>query len=167
MPGLPSDFASVLAALEAAHVRFVLIGGLAMIAHGSAYITEDIDVCYARDKENLAALVAALKPSNPRLRGAPEGLPFFFDTRTFANAFNLTLATDMGSVDLLAEVPGVVSFDELWSRSLVLELDGMPVHVASINDLIAMKTAANRPKDQAHVLELRALRELLADGPAQ
>ncbi len=167
MPELLPDFVSVLLALEAARVRFVLIGGLAMVAHGSAHITEDIDICYARDGENLAALVAALKPSNPHLRGAPEGLPFLFDTRTFANAFNLTLTTDMGSVDLLAEVPGIGSFRELWVRSVILELEGTPVRVASLDDLIAMKEAAARLKDQSHVLELRALRKLLAaDGPS-
>ena len=162
MPELLPDFVSVLVALNAARVRFVLIGGLAMVAHGSAHITEDIDICYARDRENLVALVAALTPSNPHLRGAPEGLPFLFDTRTLANAFNLTLATDIGSVDLLGEVPGVGSFDTLWGRSVTLEMGGVLVRVASVDDLIAMKEAAGRLKDQSHVLELRALRKLTA-----
>ena len=160
MPELLPDFANVLAALEAAQVRFVLIGGLAMVAHGSVHITVDIDVCYARDRANFDALVAALKSSNPHLRGAPEGLPFFFDTRTFANALNLTLATDLGSVDLLGEVPGVASFDALWERSVVIDLEGVLVHVASLEDLIAMKRAAGRTKDQAHLMELEKLREL-------
>lgn len=72
MPESLPDFPNILAALEAAQVRFVLIGGLAMVAHGSAHITVDIDICYARDRDNLAAIVAALKPSNPHLRGAPR-----------------------------------------------------------------------------------------------
>lgn len=164
MPEPLPDFPNILAALEAAQVRYVLIGGLAMVAHGSAHITVDIDICYARDRGNLAALVAAIKPRNPHLRGAPEGLPFFFDTRTFANALNLTLATDVGSVDLLGEVPGVVSFDALWEHSVVIELEGVIVHVASLDDLIAMKEAAGRPKDQLHVLELKALRAVIQDG---
>ncbi len=156
------DFSDVLTALDAAGVRFVLIGGLAMIAHGSAHITVDIDICYARDQDNLNSLVAALTPSSPRLRGAPEGLPFFFDTRLFSNVFNLTLATDLGSIDLLGEVPGVGSFETLWEHSVVLEVNGAAVHVASLEDLIAMKRAANRPKDQNHLLELEALRKLVA-----
>ncbi len=167
MPELLPDFPNILATLEAAQVRFVLIGGLAMVAHGSAHITVDIDICYARDQENLAALVAALKPSNPHLRGAPEGLPFFFDTRMFANTLNLTLATEAGAVDLLGEVPGVISFDALWERSVVIELEGIAVHVASLDDLIAMKEAAGRPKDQLHALELKALRAVIQGGEAE
>ncbi len=159
---LTPDFSNVLISLEAAGVRFVLIGGLAMIAHGSAHITLDIDICYARDQNNLNSLVAALKPSSPRLRGAPEGLPFFFDSRLFSNVFNLTLATDLGSIDLLGEVPGVGSFETLWEHSVVLEVNGAVVHVASLEDLIAMKRAANRPKDQNHLLELEALRKLVS-----
>jgi predicted nucleotidyltransferase len=161
------DFQNILAVLEAAQVCFVLIGGLAMMVHGSAHITVDIDICYARDRPNLEALIAALKPRNPHLRGAPEGLPFFFDTRTFANVLNLTLATDIGDVYLLGEVPGVVSFDALWERSIVIELEGIAVHVASLEDLIAMKRAAGRPKDQTHLMELERLRELTAHYDAQ
>jgi len=164
MPESLPDFPNILAALEAAQVRFVLIGGLAMVAHGSAHITVDIDICYARDRDNFSALVAALKPSNPHLRGAPEGLPFFFDTRTFANVLNLTLATDLGGVDLLGEVPGIASFDALWERSVVIELEGVAVHVASLDDPIAMKVAAGRPKDHLHLLELKALRLITQDG---
>lgn len=158
------DFPNILAALDAAGVRFVLIGGLAMIAHGSAHITVDSAICYARDRDNLAALVAALEPSGPRLRGAPEGLPFFFDARTFANAVNLTLVTDLGAVDLMGEVPGVGSFEALWEHSVVSKLAGASVHVASLDDLIAMKRVAGRPKDRGHLMELEALRELNADG---
>lgn len=156
------DFSNVLAALDAAGVRYVLIGGLAMIVHGSAHITVDIDICYARDQANFASLVTALKPSSPRLRGAPEGLPFFFDTRLFSNALNLTLTTDLGDVDLLGEVPGVGSFEALWEHSAILDLDGISVHVASLDDLIAMKRAAGRAKDQAHLRDLEEIRTTLA-----
>lgn len=156
------DFSNVLAALDAAGVRYVLIGGLAMIAHGSAHITVDIDICYARDPANLGSLVTALKSSRPRLRGAPEGLPFFFDTRLFSNALNLTLTTDLGDVDLLGEVPGVGSFEALWEHSVVLDLDGTEVHVASLDDLIAMKRAAGRAKDLTHLRDLEEIRTTVA-----
>jgi len=76
----------------------------------------------------------------------------------------MTLLTDMGDRDLLGEAPGADSFEALWERSVVIDLGGVPIHVASIEDLIedliAMKTAAGWPKDQNHVMELRALREL-------
>jgi len=166
MPELELDFLAILRTLEAGGVRFVLIGGLAMIALGSNHVTQDVDIVYARDPENIAALVAALKPQHPRLRGVPEDLPFIFDVRTFQNMFNITLITDAGSLDLLGEAPGAGPFEGLWERAVIVELGEMPVHVASVDDLIAMKTAAGRLKDHAHVLELRALRELQAEYDA-
>lgn len=166
MPELELDFLAVLRTLEAGSVRFVLIGGLAMIVLGSNHVTQDVDIVYARDPENLAALVAALKPQHPRLRGVPKDLPFIFDVRTFQNMFNITLVMDAGSLDLLGEAPGARPFEELWERAVIVELGEMPIHVASVDDLIAMKTAAGRLKDQAHILELRALRELRAEYDA-
>lgn len=72
----------------------------------------------------------------------------------------MTLETDVSPVDLLGEIPGIGSFEELWERSVETELYGIQIHVASLDDLIAMKKAANRPKDQAHLLELLALKRL-------
>lgn len=76
MPAEPPDFRPILETLIANNVRFVVIGGLAMTALGSAYVTFDIDVGYARDKQNITAMRTALAGLNPRLRGFPEGLPF-------------------------------------------------------------------------------------------
>jgi predicted nucleotidyltransferase len=99
------------------------------------------------------------------LRGAPEGLPFFWDERTLKDTSNFTLETALGAVDLLGHVSGADSFEGVWERSLVLPIDGLAVHVASLDDLIAMKRAANRPKDQNHLLELEALRRLIQNEP--
>ena len=108
-------------------------------------------------------LAATLKPQHPRLRSAPEDLPFIFDVRMFQNMFNITLTADAGRLDLLGDAPGAGPFESLWERAVVVELDRISVRVASVDDLIAMKTAAGRLKNHAHVLELRALRELRAE----
>jgi hypothetical protein len=154
---------AILVALTNAQVCFVLVGGLAMIAHGSAYITRDVDVSYSREPANLGALAAALAPFHPRLRGAPEGLPFRWDALTLRSGMNFTLVTDPLDLDLLGHLAGVESFGGLWERSVEMELYGVPVRVASLDDLIAMKRAAGRAKDQAHLLELERLRILLGD----
>ncbi len=158
------DFRALLAALRAGNVRFLLIGGLAMISHGSDYFTRDIDVYYARDAENLGALANALAPLHPRLRGAPEDLPFVLDARTLRSGANFTLVTDAGDIDLLGDVAGAASFNALWERASEMDLLGVPVRVASLDDLILMKRAAGRPKDQVHLMELERLRSLDAEN---
>jgi predicted nucleotidyltransferase len=158
------DFRLLLGALHAHHVRFVLIGGLAMIAQGSDAVTRDVDVCYARDMDNLTALARALAPFHPHLRGADENLPFRWDARTLRSGLNFTLSTDAGEIDLLGEAAGAQSFEALWNHAQEMELFGVPVQVASIEHLIAMKRAAGRPKDQVHLMELERLRTLLSEG---
>jgi hypothetical protein len=69
-------------ALAEAQVGFVIVGSMAVTIHGSAYVTYDLDCCYARDAENLSRLVQALQPCNPGLRGAPVYLPFRLDQQT-------------------------------------------------------------------------------------
>ena len=151
------DYRDNLSALVRQNVRFVVIGGVAMALHGSDHNTTDLDICYARDPANLEALVAALAPTHPGLRGAPVGLPFLWDARTLRNGLNFTLSTDFGSLDLMGEPAGVDSFDGLWNRATVFDIGGLVVRIASIGDLIAMKQAAGRPKDLNHVLELKAI----------
>jgi hypothetical protein len=108
-----TDLERLLLALTEAGVEFVVIGGVAMVLRGSSRVTMDLDVCYARDRENLRRLASALAPFRPRLRGAPAELPFLCDERTLASGLNFTLATDLGDVDIMGEVPGVGGFREV------------------------------------------------------
>lgn len=154
---------AILSALVRGEVRFVLVGGVAMRLHGSASFTEGLDVFYSRDRDNLAALAGALRPHAPRLRGAPPDLPFSWELRTLEAGTNFALDTDAGPLELLGELSGVSSFRDLSSRAVHLRLRDLYVPVASLPDLITMKTAAGRPKDRAHLRELEALRALLEE----
>jgi hypothetical protein len=129
-------------------VDFVLIGGLAGLAHGSNYPSFDVDVAYARDRENLGRLVAALEEIDVTLRGAPPDLPFQLDLRTLENGANFTFVTPYGDFDVLAEVGGISSYEQLRSGAQEKEIAGATVRVASIDHLIAMKRVANRTKDK-------------------
>lgn len=95
------NFEATLKALSDRGVNFVVIDGYAATLHGSAYLTRDLDICYERTPENIERLVSALRPYHPRLRGAPESLPFLFEVETLSNGMNFTLATDLGDIDLL------------------------------------------------------------------
>ena len=161
MPETQPEFTELIARLNAANVRYVLIGGLAMILHGSAHITQDIDISYARDTGNYVALANALHSIQARLRNAPQDLPFILDAQTFRNTQNLTLTTEFGDFDLLGQVSGIEDFEELYERSVETLIDDIPVHIASLDDLIKMKRSANRPKDQTHIMELEAMRRII------
>jgi hypothetical protein len=160
------DPAAILQRLLDHRVEFVVIGGLAMTIHGSAHVTRDLDVCYRRTADNIAALVAAFAPLHPYLRGAPSGLPFKFDAATVQAGLNFTLTTDLGDVDLLGEVSGVGTADQAIAQSEERTLFGMTVRVLSLDALISSKKAAGRLKDRNHLLELEELKKL-KDAPPE
>jgi len=151
----------LLTLLNQHQVEYVLIGGLAMRAHGSAQLTQDLDICYARSLKNLKALVAAFSTIHPSLRGAPPDLPFKFDEPTLLAGLNFTLTTDLGWVDILGEVSGIGPYEKVAAQSSVQEMYGLQVRVLSLDGLISAKKAAGRGKDQSHVLELEELKKLL------
>ena len=134
-------------------VDFVLIGGQAGISHGSTYPSYDLDVLYARDRDNVARLVAALGEIGVRLRGAPKDLPFVLDERTIENDANFTFITPYGDFDVLADAAGMPSYQALKAAAVESEVFGHLVKVASIDHLIAMKRAAGRTKDKLMVEE--------------
>lgn len=154
-----TDFGALIRALAAAQVRFVIVGGVAATLHGSARLTQDIDIVYDRREENLERLVAALAPLEPYLRGAPPGLPFRLDRETLANGLNFTLTTRAGDIDLLGEIAGAGGYDALLGDAVEVELLGVCCLCLDLPALIAAKTAAGRPKDLEVIAELRALLE--------
>src|SRR5262245_62085507 len=141
-------------------VEFLVIGGQAAALHGSPVPTFDVDLCYRRTPENLMRLAAALKELRPTLRGAPPDLPFRLDAQSLALGANFTFNTDCGPLDLLGWVEPFGTYDELISRAEQVALGGCRVAVINLDDLIAIKRHINRPKDQAALAQLEALKRL-------
>jgi len=150
----------LLALLLEKEVDFVIIGGVAGLAHGSARTTADLDVCYSRAPASLETLVAALGPLKPRLRGAPANLPFKWDKRTLRAGLNFTLDTDLGPIDLLGEVAGIGGYRDALAASETLTLFNRPCRVLTLDALIRSKRAANRKRDREHLIELEAVKKL-------
>jgi hypothetical protein len=158
------DLEKTIRRLAESEVKFVIVGGVALSIHGSTQVTFDLDICYARDDDNLARLVEALSPFHPQLRGAPAGLPFIWDVESLRRGLNFTLRTDLGDLDLFGEILGVGSFEQVRAASLPVPLFGIECAVLSLDGLIAAKRAAGRPKDQIILPELEALREIAREG---
>jgi len=149
-------------------VRFVVIGGLAAQAHGSPSVTFDLDIVPSWDGENLRRLEAVLDDVAAIRDGLPADGPQMppLDARTLRAGAVFTLNTRFGRLDLLANPDPGLDFEALMRSAEPRDLLGLRLHVASLDDLIAMKRAAGRPKDRVEVEILGALREELdRQGP--
>lgn len=148
VPGQSLDAAAIFDLLQGHGVDYVVVGGLAGMAHGSSYPTFDLDIAYARDDRNLEQLASALRELDATLTNAPADLPFQLDAVSLRNGANFTFDTKHGRFDILGYIDGVRSYDDLRADSQVAVMEGHSVRVSSIDHLIAMKRAANRPKDR-------------------
>lgn len=155
------DLAELLGSLDRHGVAYVLIGGMAAVAHGSPFPTEDVDITPATGKDNMTRLSTALDELDAKIRveGMPEGLPFDHDADSLAAVQTWTLTTRHGDLDLSFVPDGTTGYDDLRRDAKETDLLGIAVPVASLADVIRSKQAANRPKDQR---VLPTLRDLLA-----
>jgi predicted nucleotidyltransferase len=165
VPGWPEFTPTRLLRTLVGHgVDFVVVGGIALVFHGSARITQDLDICFASDQANLDVLGSALRKLGARLRGIADDVPFTPDGDALRRISIATLDTADGPLDLLREPPGAPSYDDLRRRAQRVQIDGVAVLVASLDDLEAMKRATGRPKDDLDLEEIEVIRRL-GPGP--
>ena len=157
-PWITIDLEGLLRRLAVAGVDLVVVGGVAAVAHGGSRFTHDLDLVYSRAPDNLDRLVRALAPIAPHLRGAPPGLPFRLDHATLRRGLNFPLATKAGEVDLLGEIVGGGSHEDLVAHSTTWRVFGVPCRFLDLDWLIRVYRATGRPRDLEAVAELEALR---------
>jgi uncharacterized protein (DUF58 family) len=162
------DFERIVSTLARHGVAYVLVGGAAAVAHGSTLPTEDVDVTPARDRQNLDRLAAALRELRARLRTSnePEGVAFPVDGAFLAAMpLMVNLVTDAGDVDLTLAPSGFPKgYETLGPRAIDVDIGGVAVRVAALDDIITSKRAANRAKDRAALPYLEALADEIARG---
>jgi hypothetical protein len=155
----PLQADEIFACLDRRGVRYVLIGGLAAVLHGSPLTTVDADVCPQEEPENLERLAGALEELDARIRtpDSPGGVRFPRDAAFLRGLQLLNLVTRYGDLDLAFRPAGTGGFSDLFARSVAMKIGNITLAVASLEDVIRSKEAANRPKDQRSLPVLRQL----------
>lgn len=145
---LGKDFKEFVAALNARHVEFLVIGGYAVAFHGFPRYTKDLDLWVGPDLDNVLRLLSALEDFGFASLGLTE-----------ADFKDPTVVIQLGQppnrIDLLCGVGGL-DFDEAYRRRETLDPAGVPLSFISRGDLIGVKRAAGRHQDMADVENLTA-----------
>lgn len=140
-----------------AGLDFVVVGGFASVLHGSAYVTDDLDICAVMSPENMAKLRTALADLKPVHRMTPKKLSFLDHPPAGERLANVYLETEAGIVDVLGSVLGIGDYQALASNAIEIALFGRRCRVISLEDLIKAKEALGREKDLLTAKELRAI----------
>jgi len=155
---------SIIAALNQQNVRYVVVGGLAVVAHGYVRFTADVDLMLALDEPNLARAVVALESLGYRPRAPVEFEEFIepANRRKWIAEKGMTVfslfspAHPATEIDLFAENP--LDFSAAFQRSVPIEISpGIMAQVCSVADLIQLKSLANRPRDREDIEQLKRL----------
>lgn len=148
---LNKDYRDMLCALSDEKVSFLLVGAYALAVHGYPRATMDIDIWVMPSPKNADAVLRALRRFGAPLRDLTGQ-----DLQTDGTVFQIGVAPRR--IDILTAASGLV-FAEAFGRSMSVEIDGIVVHVPSLDDLIRNKRAAGRTKDLADAEALESLRE--------
>jgi hypothetical protein len=148
-PSEPLDAYQLVAALTGHDVDFVVIGGVALQAHGHVRTTLDLDVVAAWTPENMRRLAPALSELSATLRGVDADLLGLDigDAETLLNGGNFLMHTRHGDLDVFAidQTAGAPArYDDLRARAVAVEIRGVTLLIAHPDDLIRMKTAASQ-----------------------
>jgi hypothetical protein len=148
-PERPLRAGEILEALTRGGVEFVVVGGIAVQVHGYLRGTGDVDIVPRPSLLNLSRLAEALADLEAEVLRATSPVDLG-DPHLLKRAPLVPLLTRSGRLDLInfAHLAGAPSsYDELWKRALVVDLDDLKIRVAGLDDLVRMKRAAGRPQD--------------------
>lgn len=148
---IPFQPDKIFALLAKYRIDFILVGGLAGIAHGYSGGTNDVDIVVPRNDETIGRLIRLLREEKAQLRipDPPYGLDFDWSDREFFQFRDtVTCLTKYGPCDILFSAAGIGSFEDILPRSEIWELRNTEVRVAELEAIIDSKEAADRPKDR-------------------
>ena len=147
---LNEDYKEILQSLVDEQVKFLLVGAYAMAAHGYPRATMDIDIWIMPSPENADAVLRALKQFGAPLQDLTSA-----DLQKAGTVFQIGVAPRR--IDILTEASGL-QFDDAFTNSVETEIEGLTIHIPSVDDLIRNKTASGRTKDLADAEALEKLK---------
>jgi hypothetical protein len=155
--GTPLDVDGILAGLHRHGVQYVLIGSLALAAHGYVRATRDIDIVPAPDRPNLERLATALAELQAQLIGG-ELLPeVSLGVESLASGANFPVETRYGRLDVMQDEPGIPEYAQLAAAAFPVDVGDHEILVSGRDHLVAMKRAANREIDRVDLTRLEEL----------
>lgn len=156
---LESDHEGHLRALTDGGVDFVVIGGIAVMAHGFVRATADTDVTANPELANLERLAAVLRDLEAVLPGADPIAGDPVSARSLSFGGNPRFETRLGRLHIVQSPAGAPSYRELANRAETVELDDLQLRICGYSDLVAMKEATARDQDRLDLTALREARE--------
>ncbi len=147
---MPPTHRDLYASFACHNVKYLVIGRVAAVMHGVPSTTFDLDILIAGTPNNAQAMLEAL-------RDVGMGTASLIEARDIL-AQDVTMFDDVLALDVQIQTPGL-DFEKAWERRQVETIQGVPVNVVCLEDLIARKEAANRPSDQEDLAILRPLRD--------
>lgn len=154
-----TGFGRILDDLNRAGVRYVLVGGIALIRHGVVRATRDVDAMLAPEQDNVERVRVLIAEWGAT---RPDGSPVQSDVLTPGRQIHL--ATPHGDLDLLAELAPPLTFEELLGRADVRRVDGVETPICSLADLVALKRIAGRAQDEVDLRQLETAHGDLPDS---
>ena len=155
----PLDPERLITTLARHEVRYVMIGAMAARLQGFPRVTADADITPAADAENLRRLADALRELDARVytESVPEGLPFDCTAAMLVRADLWNLVTSAGRLGVAFAPSGTAGYEDLITEAVPFDVFGVRLHVASLEDIIRSKEAADRPQDRQDVVVLREM----------
>lgn len=154
-----TGFGRILDDLNGAGVRYVLIGGIALIRHGVVRATRDVDAVFDPDPHNVERIRTLIGQWGAT---RPDGSPI--QEHSIASDRAMHLATPHGDLDLLSERSAGLSFAELLARADTRRVDGIEAPICSLADLVALKRSAGRERDLVDLADLESAHGDLPDS---
>lgn len=153
------DYQKLIKRLVRNNVRFVIVGGFAAVLHGSSVMTEDLDLCASFREDNVINLLQAFKDIHPEHRLIGKTRPITESAKQLSACSNIYLKTDLGYIDVLSQLPGIGTYEEIIPHTILISLFDMDCRVLDIDTLKKAKKLMKRPKDKETILQLDAIKE--------